>query len=327
MIKISLVVPVYNTELFLNRCIDSCVNQDIDLRDYEIIVVNDGSTDNSQTILERLKDSIKNLIVINQANLGLSGARNTGLRHAQGEYIWFVDSDDWIKTNCLQRVTELCIKEDLDVLQFCAANIIDGSPERRFHRRDVGKVIEGKELIKNRIPFCAPFSIYKRTFLLNNNLCFYEGVFHEDNEFTPRVCYLANRIMAIDDVLYFVFLNPNSITRTVNPKKSLDCIVVMNQLDKFWKIVDDDNKRNFSDIITATMNVAFFDALNLDQNGKTEFTRSLNSNKYLIKHLFRSSSLVYRIEGLLLWLFPRHTIKVYAFLNLLDKRKIKGKEV
>lgn len=295
--------------------------------DYEIICVNDGSKDSSEEKAREYEQKYNGLFVFSQENRGLSGARNTGLQKAKGDYVWFVDSDDWIETNCLEKVISLCQVHNLDILQFCAANIVNDEPVRRFHRRNIGMLMTGKDCLKYRFPHCAPFSIYKRSFLQENDLSFFEGIFHEDNEFTPRAYYKAQRVEAIDDILYFVYQNPNSITRTVNPKKSIDSIEVMKSLDAFSKDFKAEDRKSFDDIITSIMNVALHDTLGLDKQDRHDFTMMLKNNSGLINHLSGASSWVYHVEALLLKLFPNHPIEVYKFLNLLDRRSVKSQEV
>jgi len=121
--KLSIIVPVFNVEKFLEKCILSLVNQDIDCHVYEIIAINDGSTDSSSIILENLKQKISNLIIINQENKGLSGARNTGFNAAQGDYIICVDSDDYLLPNTLKHLLYLVKKNNLDILEFAALGV------------------------------------------------------------------------------------------------------------------------------------------------------------------------------------------------------------
>ncbi|MDC9723357.1 MAG: glycosyltransferase family 2 protein [Urechidicola sp.] len=101
---LSIVIPVYNVEEYIEKCLVSCSNQDISKNDYELIVVNDGSPDKSLEICERLLPSIENMTIVSQENRDLSGARNTGLKYAKGNYVWFVDSDDWLEENCLDEI-------------------------------------------------------------------------------------------------------------------------------------------------------------------------------------------------------------------------------
>ena len=107
---------MYNVEKFLAKCILSCENQNISKKEYEIICVNDGSLDSSAIIAEEIAKQYNNIIIINQENQGLSVARNTGLSNAKGDYVWFVDSDDWIEENCLRRIVSK-LSNNLDVLQ------------------------------------------------------------------------------------------------------------------------------------------------------------------------------------------------------------------
>ena len=111
---LSIIIPVYNVERYVEKCIRSCEMQDV--TDFELVVVNDGSTDNSLSIVEQVSKEYENIAIITQKNQGLSAARNAGLQVARGEYVWFVDSDDWIEPNCLGRITKK-LKDGLDILQ------------------------------------------------------------------------------------------------------------------------------------------------------------------------------------------------------------------
>ena len=100
--KISLIIPVYNVEQYIGRCLQSCLCQPhVAADDYELVIVNDGTKDNSMHVVEKMTRDYPNVTIINQHNQGLSMARNAGLKAAQGEYVWFIDSDDWIEDNCL----------------------------------------------------------------------------------------------------------------------------------------------------------------------------------------------------------------------------------
>ena len=113
--RLSIVIPVYNTEPYLEKCLGSCLKQDIDISDYEIVIVNDGTKDNAMSVAERFGDEYPNVRIISQENAGLSVARNVGLSHSEGDYVWFVDSDDYISQNSLGLVFEK-ISENPDVI-------------------------------------------------------------------------------------------------------------------------------------------------------------------------------------------------------------------
>ena len=321
-ILLSIVVPMYNVEKYITRCLESCINQDLCDSDYEIIVVNDGSPDNSLELAERFASEHINVKVISQKNGGLSAARNTGLRNAKGEYVWFVDSDDWIKRNCLKNIIEITQKHDLDVLRISAADVV-GDNEKRILSYEEGKVTKGKELLSKGITFCVPFYIWRKNFLEENSLCFYEGIYHEDNEFTPRALFLAQRVTSLNDVLYFVYQNPNSITRSFNPKKAYDCMIVLNSLHAFRLNNDKGVKNSFNYIITGTYNAALFEIVDLEERDQKELAEQIYKNKWIYDDLINSGRLVYKVEGLLMKLFPKHPITIYRILNFFDRRSIK----
>lgn len=323
MVKISFVIPIYNVEKYIVKCIESCTNQDLLSAEYEIICVNDGTPDRSAVIAHELAEKHQNVRVIDRENGGLSAARNTGLRNAKGDYIFFLDSDDWIKDNCLATIYRRCKEGKLDMLRICAANMIGNEPRRRFSYNNEGEVLVGKEILRKGISFCAPFSIYRRQFLLDNDLWFYEGIYHEDNEFTPRAFFKAERVGAMNDLIYFVYQNPDSITRSFNPKKAFDFIKVMESLHKFQQREDPGKNNAFNYVITGTLNAALHEAVEFDDKTKKEFETTLYSYRDIYNHLFNTGHFIYTIEGLLMKMFPKHSVGVYKFMNLFDRRGIK----
>lgn len=321
--KISIIIPMFKVEEFIERCLNSCVHQDIPKDEYEIICVNDGSPDRSAEIAREKAKLYINIVVIDRMNGGLSAARNTGLRNAKGEYIFFLDSDDWIKENSIATIYKKCKESNLDMLRICAADMIGEEARRRFSYSNEGEVLTGKEILRKGIVFCAPFSIYKRQFLFENNLWFYEGIYHEDNEFTPRAFFKAKQVGTINDVFYYVYQNPNSITRSFNTKKAFDNIIVMNSLHDFQQREDPGKDNAFNYVITGTMNSALHEAIEFDKNKQNEFEEALYANRHLYTHLLHSGHFVYRIEGVLMKILPKRPIAVYKFMNLFDWRRIK----
>lgn len=310
---------MYNVELYIERCLMSCLKQDISYEDYEIIVINDGSPDGSLQIVERIASQNKNIKIISQQNGGLSDARNTGLSVANGDYIWFVDADDWIKENCLGKLLEQLYTQNLEALAICAANHIEGKDVRRFSFQE-NEIIKGADaMLKGKCVCCAPFTIYKREFLKKNELLFYKGIFHEDNEFTYRAYYFLERLGNTNEILYFVFQNQNSITRTFNPKKSHDRIIVGNSLSKFMKNVDRTYYVIYHNEIGQVLNNALYDLLRAEKQITKVFSHDMYKNKHLFTHLIHSSILKYKIEGILFTLFPKKTFDVYRLMQKFNR--------
>ena len=204
MLKLSIIIPVYNVEPYIGKCLDSCLHQDIPTDEYEIIVVNDGSPDNSVVIVKDYMQRYLNVRLVNRDNGGLSAARNTGLKEAKGEYVWFVDSDDWIETNVLKSLLDKAYKDKLDVLCFNLQFAFpDGHTEHYNVSAEKECVYHGTDFIcKVGMPPAAWAALYKHDFLENHALAFYEGILHEDQEFTPRAYCLAERISFVNQVVY-----------------------------------------------------------------------------------------------------------------------------
>lgn len=320
MLLISIVIPVYNVEKYLSDCLDSCVKQNLGYNQYEIIIINDGSPDNSLGIAKEYEKKYSHIHVFSQDNSGLSVTRNNGLKLAKGKYVWFVDSDDRIRENCLKEIVDKCEEDNLDLLAICGARVIDGIEDRRFSYTDLS-ITSGIEVLnkKETIPFPVQFSVFRRQFLLENRLNFYPGIFHEDAEFSPRAYFYAKRVGFINDILYLTTINPNSITRTVNYKKSYDCIRVALSIHKFMEdIARGKCKVFFHNHISLMINNALANILlyNSDDRNviKEQFSDYLSANRFLFTHLHKSSILKYRFEAILFSLFPYHVVSIYKSL-------------
>lgn len=318
---LSIIIPVYNVEKYVEKCIRSCENQDISKEDYEVIVVNDGSPDGSLAIVERVAKEYPNIKVISQENGGLSVARNTGMQNARGDYYMFVDSDDWIAENCLGKLVKKLKDETPDALAICAANVKNGEPKRRQSYPDETP-IEGRDLLKKGVSPCAPFSIWSASFFKDNNLKFYEGIFHEDSELTPRAYYLAKKISFTNDIIYYVYQNPTSITRSVNPKKAFDLVgVVCNNLSSFAKGIESGDRVIFYDLVGLFLNEAMFGIQNADKKVKDSLNAEIIARENLWDDIRKSSVAKYRLEAFLVRIFKKHPLKVYEVMQMLNLKK------
>lgn len=315
MILLSIIIPVYNVELFVEKCIRSCETQDINKDEYEIIVINDGSKDNSLNIVNDLARAFPNIRVFSQSNGGLSAARNKGIQNALGDYIMFVDSDDWIAENCLKKLIEKLHNEQPDALAICAANVTNGFISRRMSYQDEGP-IEGRDLLKKGVSPCAPFAIWSAKFLKKFNLSFYVGIFHEDSEFTPRAYYHAKKVSFTNDLIYFVYQNPNSITRTTNPKRSFDLVnVVCNNLADFGSQVDANYQYIYYNNVSMYLNNALSYICNTNTTMQSELNATIYKNRHLFKIMAKSTHLKYRLEALLFSFFPKHCVQIYKIIK------------
>lgn len=235
--KLSIIVPVYNVEQYIAKCLESCLQQDLRSDEFEILVVNDGTPDNSVAIVEKYAQTASNIRLVHRPNGGLSAARNTGLKEALGEYVWFVDSDDWITPNCLGELVDTLQKGQLDCLCVNLQLVYEDGKIAPYHiaHEKSGRIYCGQDFIaKVGMPPAAWLALYRRDYLLKNGLKFYEGILHEDQEFTPRAYCLASRIAYIDKVVYNYLQRTGSIMKSNrNAKRCKDLLVVADSLYRF----------------------------------------------------------------------------------------------
>ncbi|WP_276950303.1 glycosyltransferase family 2 protein [Acetatifactor muris] len=206
--KLSIIVPVYNVEEYIDKCMDSLVK--INCEDFEIICVNDGSTDNSLEKLEKYKKGYPDLVkVYTKHNGGLSEARNYGLKNASGSYIGFVDSDDWVNPEVYSFMLERAEREDADI---AIADYMEIYPDKNIEKRDVQ--------IGNKFVYEATVcnKIFKKN--LFKNIRFPVGLWYEDNAVTYKLLFLAEKIIKVNRVMYYYRRNRKGsiMTSQKNPK-------------------------------------------------------------------------------------------------------------
>lgn len=217
MVKVSIIVPVYNVEKYLERCLDSLVKQT--LKDIEIIVVNDGSPDNSQKIIDRYAKKYKKIKTYKKENGGLSSARNFGIDKANGDYIAFVDSDDYVELDMYEKMYNKIISDDFDLV-CCNFDYVDDSGQYiNKGNSKVNKDIYDVDIRKNMIDFypAAWNKLYKKE-LFNNNIQFKCGVWFEDVEFIHRLFPYIKSIGVIEDSLYHYVQRDGAITKTFDDR-------------------------------------------------------------------------------------------------------------
>lgn len=313
---LSIIIPVYNVEKYVEKCIRSCETQDIPLCDYEILCINDGSKDNSLAIIEGLAREFTNITVITQPNGGLSAARNTGMQHAKGDYYFFLDSDDWIAENCLGNIVNKLQSENPDILCISAANVLGEEicPRHSFPREEP---LSGRDAQKRGgIDACAPFLITRAEHFKKYDLKFYEGIFHEDSELTPKLVYLAQKVSFTNDIIYYVRQTPGSITRSVNPKRSFDLVnVVCSHLYDFSKHVDPEYRPKYYYWVSMYMNNAISYIIKCPKDKQKELNDAIFNNRNYWEYLALSGMLKYKIEYKLLKLFPHNAVEIYKFLK------------
>lgn len=220
---ISIIIPVYNVEQYLCKCLDSIINQTyIKL---QIIIINDGSTDNSLEICKRYADRDSRITLINQDNKGLSGARNTGLRVATGDYIFFTDSDDWLSLQAIEELVSLAKKYNADCV---AGNYLKSGNDREYRTRNKAITIKqytsGKFvdlMTKPNGQFCFAWGrLIKKDF--KEYLYFPEGYTFEDLQTMPQAISKMKKIIYTNEIIYFYRVRQGSISNSFFSLKATD---------------------------------------------------------------------------------------------------------
>lgn len=255
--KFSIIVPVYNVEAYLDDCLTSLQSQEY--TDFEVICVNDGSTDGSREILSEWESQFSKMKIIDRANGGLSAARNTGLQAACSDYVVFVDSDDWVESTMLSRLAAEANGKDM--ICFACRRTDNNSYDILTQEQSDGWCYYNHHALEARIvPFvCVWQRCYRREFLMDNSLRFREGILHEDNEFTPRACLKSKRVKVIPDVLYNYRIRSGSImtTRGLRSKESL--ITIGNELSELFAKEHGIDKTVAYQALTQCYQMAFID--------------------------------------------------------------------
>ena len=221
--KVSIIIPVYNVQSYLRDCLDSVIHQTI--RDIEIICVNDGSIDESLSILEEYFEIDDRITIISKENSGPSASRNVGLQYANGEYVLFLDSDDQLKETAAEKLYHYAADKNLDILFFDADASYESvelknkfmNYETYYHRRNaILEVLTGPQLLSElerngeyRVSPCL--QMIKRKHIQENQIAFYDGILHEDNLFTFENLLQAERTAVINEAYYVRRVRENSI--------------------------------------------------------------------------------------------------------------------
>lgn len=221
---LSIIIPIYNVEEYIDGTLASIYSQQMDYALFEVIAVNDGTPDRSMDIVKRYAMRYVNLKIINQDNLGLSCARNTGLKAAKGKYVWFVDSDDQIAPNALRIIQERIGESDIEVVLFTMMRISESSGNKQLEyplwcqRQKPGQVFTGQQATYCGATGAVQRCIFNRQFLLDNYLIFLPKVLYEDTELMIRLYCLACRIVWFPDITYHYLIRQKGSIMTGNVK-------------------------------------------------------------------------------------------------------------
>ena len=292
---LSIIIPAYNVEQYLARCVDSCEAIDVRNEDLEIIIIDDGSADGTMQVAKECAKRYSNIDVVSQANQGQSVARNEGIKRAKGKYLWFVDSDDYVKTEGVAEVLNQCLKHNIEIAFFrMSVETPDGkSYLSNLVCKDTDTILCGRDVILSG--FCGGSvcnSLYSKKFLKDNDLQFFPGIIHQDCELSVRAVALAKSVMQFDVPLYVYFYNSQSCTRSNDYKKRrkacLSDVIIANNLSVFASKIENRQLRvHFRKMSNSIIVSSFLTQMRM------------RSGDGLLRELFRevSATTLYPIKG------------------------------
>jgi len=304
--KVSIIVPIYNVEKYLRKCLDSLVNQTFD--DYEIICVNDGSPDNSQAIVDEYKGRYSNIVSIIQKNKGLGGARNTGIENAKGDYIMFVDSDDELVNNALEKLYDTAIKGNHDLVCFGYLKLgkkIFFNKNKKYMNHSACTKFYKKELIKDQK-------------FLEHTLC-------EDIGYSYRIFSTASNVGYLDEALYLYTVRNDSIIHSPNLNKYLDALKCIDDGKEWLKKNNQFNENDYHELVFHNVLLFYIQEVVKDNVlNKKEVLKQLhqycenNISNYKKYPFYKNVSLKLKIIG---FMYYHHLENIFLFYRKLRYKK------
>lgn len=323
--KISVIIPVYNCEDYIERCIESICLQD--LEDVEIIIINDGSTDSSQAIIDSLTNQYKNIISIRTKNYGVSNARNVGIEKSKGEYLFFVDADDYLQINSLENMYKLAKESNASLvfggLDIYNKNVLKEVPNINKKRLKEQEVI--CEILTNNIPRTACGILFKGDIIRKNLLRFKkELVYGEDFLFTLFFISYSDVILVLDSLFYIVEKRANSASRLHDLEHIKKVISLEKELEAYIGTYNNKPQlinafRYFikSEIVLSIEKIIMS---NTNINNKIKHIRLVKTsntyNKYFKRSSGRSVKTKFDLKEKLIRIFP---ITIILFIYYLKK--------
>lgn len=293
MLLLSIILPVYNVEKYLTNCLDSLLNQGVASNTYEIIIVIDGATDNSLKIANSYAEKNKHIQVVCQKNQGLGAARNTGIQVANGKYLLFVDSDDYLNTMSLKDPLLCMERQGLELLRFNYESVDEQGiiiPKRKNSLHSIlysEKVVSGNYFLFHQLGWaCYAWQfIVRRDFIIDNVLFFNKDIYFEDVEWLVRVLSKAEKVASIDKIVYNYLQRNGSITRTRDIQKQEklyhDKLFLLDFLNEQMALSDDKNVQKWCKGMQGLLIIGLFSFIkSYLPTQKKHFFYLLNHKKY-----------------------------------------------
>lgn len=312
MIYLSIILPAYNVEKYIIRCLDSIYKQHADLSMFETIVIDDGSPDNCAQIASSYLEPYGNGIVFKQENKGLGGARNTGLRIAKGKYVWFVDTDDEIFPDSLKAILDMLEKSNVDVFSYSYEKDVNGKREL-VQLLDKPFIGTGPDLVKRIMIGPVWTNIYSRSFLLENSFSFKEHFYHEDGEFNMRAMTFSYQVHYMPFPIYrYYSKNPGSIMNNISIGHIVDYLKYMDTYEELLHTKVQNNKqlKCLDRYMRFMLSCLAHEALYLKDESYAEYRKMIKTRANRLRKCLRNSGLKKNIYyNIILMAPPKKIIK------------------
>lgn len=320
--KISIIIPVYNAERYLTKCIDSVIAQTF--KDWEMILVNDGSKDKSLAICQKYAEKFKSIKIIDKSNGGPSTARNRGLEEAQGEYVYFLDADDWIEKNFFDFFSNVSSNNDYDVVFLgFVREFADGRKEESFAMDADTSMMSKEEIIcrlyKEHVYGWSWCKLFRREIIEKHHIRFDESLrLWEDELFTSEFLKYAERVKAVNSHPYHYICHEGSIMHT-NNKRYEKVFLSARMNEALMPLANDEFKKHLNDtynqelkysLLMALKNEVYYQCDNSTKNAMLDlyYSRCISHPEVLIYNIF-SSKIAYLIVECILQIRCKRLIK------------------
>ena len=285
--KVSIIVPVYNVEDYLDECVNSLINQT--MQDIQIILVDDGSSDRSGKMIDDYAASDNRVVAVHKENGGLSSARNFGLKHASGEYVLYVDSDDYIALNACERLYETAVQFDADIVQGDLENekkLITENPSFRKIPSE-NQAVSTKQFLKEKLQaetydIVSVLYLVRRSLIEREKLTFPEGHAYEDQLYTFQLLTMDATIVKIRFPFYFYRMDrPGSITNHIVLKRGMDATYICKEMYRHYLSLPKENAEENAAVVLISLYQLYNVYLKLSSSDRVCVLKQFDMMEYL----------------------------------------------
>lgn len=307
----SVIVPVYNVENYLSECIEGIVRQSF--KEYEIILVDDGSTDGSSELCDEWKNKYDSIKVIHKSNGGLSDARNVGANQAEGEYLVFLDSDDyWNDEFFLEKIHDMTHMSNLDLVVFGYKKVIDEKELSIYTPQSESKTIE-ELVLAGEFNICAWDKVVRRDLISSNNIAFRKGVFSEDMEWCSLLYKCVESVAVLPEAPHSYRQRNGSITKRISEKNISDVVYNFERCLEIKTELSQEKGAIFDYYLSKNISMLMLALSQVDRACQKKYYKFVKDNIAYLKTNTRNREKVMYLAAKILGVSITEKLLAYAF--------------